>query len=172
MKTSEEISAELKGLYEADQQDRAGKYGEINLESMRVNDEERIHRAHEICALFKAGNLEFISDDFFHLAMLFQHSSNIEDYAIALELSNLGVEKGSEKCKWLSAASEDRYLLTRGEKQKWGTQFRKNEFGGWEQSPMSLDEESGATDDLRKQKGVPERVKQLEMFLDRKDIKK
>jgi hypothetical protein len=62
--------------------------------------------------------------------------------------------------------------LATGKKQKWGTQFKKNNQGEWEQSPMYSDEESGVTDYMRKEKDVPERAKQLTIFFNRKDFKK
>jgi hypothetical protein len=46
-----------------------------------------------------------------------------------------------------------------------GTQFKKDENGPWQLQPMATDQESGITDIMRKEKGVPERSKQLEIFL-------
>ena len=165
------ISSELKRLYEEDQQDRAGKYDEINLEKMRANDSVRLRRAYEIYGLIKTGQVGLSPEDYFHLAMLFQHSPKLEDYQTALEVSIAGAERGSVECAWLSAAAEDRYLLAKGERQKWGTQFKKNAQGEWEQMPMFSDEESKITDEMREEKNVPPRADQMKVFLNRKDIK-
>jgi hypothetical protein len=40
-------------------------------------------------------------------------------------LANEALAKGHPDAGWLSAAAEDRYLLSIGGKQKWGTQFAK-----------------------------------------------
>ena len=99
--------------------------------------------------------------------MLFQHGLSSEDYKIAFELTNEAVKQGNEDAKWLSAAAEDRYLLSINKKQKWGTQFKGDGRGGWEQSPMDSDEESGVTDVMRKSKNIPIRSEQLPLFLDK-----
>ena len=92
-----------------------------------------------------------------------------EDYLVAVEIAKKSAEAGSESGAWLSAAAEDRYLLATGKKQKWGTQFKK-ENGVWEQLPMQSDEESGITDEMRAQKHVPARNQQMKVFLSRDDI--
>jgi tRNA A37 N6-isopentenylltransferase MiaA len=76
------ISQELKLLFENDQKDRAGKYDEIYVEKMQTNDKARLKRAREIYKWFENNNIELLNDDFFYLAMLFQHSSSIKDYKI------------------------------------------------------------------------------------------
>ena len=160
------ISFELKELFAADQSDRSSGLGHyIDLTKMIANDKIRLVRAHEIERIFKNDQVDLTADDLYHLAMLFQHSSEAEDFKVAIELATLSGQKGNIHGKWLSAAAEDRHLLSTGQKQKWGTQFRKDENGPWQLQPMETDQESGITDIMRKEKGVPERSKQLEVFL-------
>jgi len=160
------VSFELKELFTADQSDRSSDHGHcIDLTKMIANDKIRLVRAHEIERIFKNNIADLSADDLYHLAMLFQHSPDIEDYKITIELATLSGQKGNIHGKWLSAAAEDRYLVSAGQKQKWGTQFRKDENGPWQLQPMETDQESGITDIMRKEKGVTERSKQLETFL-------
>jgi hypothetical protein len=136
---------------------------------MHENDKRRLVRAKEIYEDFKAGTLDLNGEELWKLGMLFQHSSEIQDYLAAIEIANLSAEKGSESGAWLSAAAEDRYLLNTDGKQKWGTQFIK-ESGEWKQMEMQSDEESGITDEMRAEKHVPARDQQMVVFLARDDI--
>jgi hypothetical protein len=50
-------------------------------------------------------------------------------YKKANELARQGIELGDERSKWLYAATMDRWLVSQGKPQKYGTQFRKNKKG-------------------------------------------
>jgi hypothetical protein len=152
-------------IFDSDQLDRTTHLIDLDSKKLMENDKERITQAHLIYEEYKTSKSELSAEDLYYLAMIFQHSSIIEDFLIASELATLSGEKGNDKGKWLSAAAEDRYLLAKGEKQKWGTQFKKDFGGEWELQPMASDEESGVSDEMRREKGVPERAKQLEVFL-------
>jgi hypothetical protein len=161
-------SVVIKRLFDEDQSERSLPFNEINPQTIIDNDRARVVEAHSIYTAFKESKVELSGDDLFYLAILFQHGSNSEDFLIATELATLSSEKGNNKAKWLAAATEDRYLLSKGEKQKWGTQFsKKSPDDEWELSPMASDEESGISDAMRKDKNVPERAKQFETFLSR-----
>jgi len=163
--SEENLITEIQQIHKNDQKDRSGKFENIDVEKTLINDTKRLKRGREIYLDLKNGIVSLNSESLYYLAMIFQHGSNTEDYLIALELANLAIEKGNEKSKWLSAAAEDRYLLSKGEKQKWGTQF-SNEQEGWEQSAMQDDSESGINDEMRKKNGVPIRKDQMQSFLD------
>lgn len=166
---AEEVSRELASLFKLDQAERTVGYENIDFPTMRANDKVRLQRAREIYAEVKASNIILAGEDLYHLAMLFQHSPEVPDYLTARKVADMAADKGSGAGKLLSAAAEDRYLLAVGEKQKWGTQF-KREGETWEQFPMQEDAESGITDDMRKERGVPARKDQVATFLARKDI--
>lgn len=167
--SEENLVSELQHIYESDQKDRSGKYDDIDVEKLHINDVERLKRAKEIYLDLKNGSITLNGGSLYHLAMIFQHGGNSENYSVALELANMALETGHEKSKWLSAAAEDRHLLSIGEKQKWGTQFKK-EGEDWEQSPMQEDSESGITDEMRKSMGVPILEDQMKNFLSKSDI--
>jgi len=70
-------------------------------------------------------------EDYFRLAMLFQHGTRIIDSKKAISLSKKGALLGSNDAKWLYAAAVDRLLIRQRRKQKFGTQYRKMEGGKW-----------------------------------------
>lgn len=150
------ISAELKELFDEDQSDRLAIGADWDnaelVQKMVANDAIRLGRGREIYEEYKSGTIELASEELVQLAFLFQHSGELDDYWKAHELGNDAGEEG----KWISAAAEDRWLLKRGEKQKWGTQF----FGN-DQAPMLSDEESGITDEMRRERRIPVRADQL-----------
>jgi hypothetical protein len=150
--TKKSIAAELQELYKADQNDRESD----SRQTMGASDALRLNRAREIYNDLQEGKIELSENDIFNLGLLFHHSRDVEDYRIAHELGLRAGEKG----KWLSAVAEDRYLLAKGEKQKWGTQFTK-ETGEWQLSPMQDDAESGITDEMREIQGIPIRSDQI-----------
>ncbi|MDB5237503.1 MAG: hypothetical protein JWL88_605 [Parcubacteria group bacterium] len=155
------ITQELKELFDADQADRIALHGnwdstELN-QKMREGDAVRLSRGREIYEGYKEGTVELSSDELVQLAVLFQHSRELDDYWKAHELGNDAGEEG----KWIAAAAEDRWLLAKGEKQKWGTQF----LNDTEQAPMLSDEESGITDEMRIDREIPPRSEQLAAHL-------
>ncbi len=155
------ISVELKELFEKDQEDRYALKGNWDnaelVRKMVENDTLRLKRGRKIYEEYKAGNVELANEELVQLAFLFQHSPELDDYWKAYELGNEAGEEG----KWIAAAAEDRWLLNKGEKQKWGTQF----LSGTAQAPMLSDEESGITDEMRIERRIPPRAKQLAVHL-------
>jgi hypothetical protein len=155
------VSIELKELFEKDQADRytlQGDWGNTELvQKMVANDAIRLKRGREIYEEYKAGNTLLSNEDLVQLAFLFQHSPELDDYWKAHELGKDAGEEG----KWIAAVAEDRWLLNKGGKQKWGTQF----LSGTEQAPMLSDEESGITDEMRMEMRVPPRAEQLDAHL-------
>lgn len=154
-----EISSELQSLFDADQADRTSLRGNWDnqefIQRMGDNDRLRLERASEIYDLSKSEVISLTDSEKVQLAFLFQHSHDTDDYWKAYELA----ESAGEEGKWIAAAAEDRWLISKGEKQKWGTQF----LGETEQAPMLSDEESGITDEMRIEREIPPRAKQLEV---------
>jgi len=157
------LNAELAELHSADQKDREA--WDSHDETRLGRDRARMKRAREI---YEKRDL-LTPEALFHLAILFQHGEDPEDYVKAMELAKASEEGGYEPGAWLAAAAEDRHLLSIGQKQKWGTQFR-SEDGKHEVLDMLTDEESGITDEMRKEKGVlpPEEVIRQLAEMDRK----
>jgi len=150
------VSAELKEIFDADQADRRamegnGKNSDL-VKEMLEKDAVRLEKANEIYEEYKSGSLTVSEKELGQLAFLFQHSNKSDDYQKAMELGNAAGEGG----KWIAAAAEDRWLVSKGGKQKWGTQFTHDR----EQVPMLSDEESGITDEMREERGIPARAEQ------------
>lgn len=155
------LEAELTAMFEEDQRDRNEKLYETDPDAFLCRDAARLARALE---LFELKEL-LPAQSFLDLAFLFQHGSEPDHYKKAWELADEALAQGCESAAWLTAAAEDRNLLSIGQKQKWGTQFAQNDDGEWEQQAMAEDAESGITDDLRRAKNVPPRGEQLMVFL-------
>lgn len=166
---SKEIGTELREIYDADQVERVVGHENIDFDTMHEHDKPRLARAKEIYALVKEDSIDLTGEELYFLAILFQHSPAVEDYVTAKEIGLLSAERGYELGKWMSAAAEDRYLINTGKKQIWGTQFTKDS-GEWKLVPMQSDEESGITDEMRREKNVPIRADQMKVFLARTDI--
>lgn len=143
---NQKLDKEIAIMYATDQADRTNVSG---LDQMRHNDEVRLKRALEIYGLYKEGE-RLSGESLKKLAMIFQHAPTTDGIEKAFELSSAAVKLGYEPAEWLMAASEDRLLMYQGKKQKWGTQFKKDEVGKWYQYPIEDDSISGATDELRK----------------------
>jgi hypothetical protein len=76
---------------------------------------------------------------FWFAAMVFQHGRDSEDYLLAHVLSSTAVAKGNRNGLWLAAASFDRYLLSVGKKQIYGTQFDLEKGTTWTQKNYDED---------------------------------
>ncbi len=151
------ISSELQNLYDTDQADRPVSREDWNnqelMQTMADNDTRRLQRAKEIYEQYNAGALSLTDVEKVQLAFLFQHSLDTDDYEKVVELGNAAGEEG----KWIAAAGEDRWLISKGDKQKWGTQFTHD----GNPMPMLSDEESGITDEMRRERDIPVRGEQL-----------
>ncbi len=105
--------------------------------------------------------------DYYHAAVILQHSDKPEHYKLANELCSKAIDLGEKRAKWLYAATFDRYLLNTGEKyQKFGTQYEKGENGLWRLCPVDPE----TTDEMRAECNVPplEKLKGREKELNKK----
>jgi TonB family protein len=109
----------LTELYEQDQADR--RLGDdADWTAITRRDAER--RA-EVQRLLDTGAVRSAADHY-HAAMVFQHGSDSTAYRMARDLAREAEQLGSEPARWLAAAAHDRYLISIGEPQHYGTQFR------------------------------------------------
>lgn len=76
------------------------------------------------------------SDDFYRAAMLFQHGTDFRSYALAVALAAVSGHLGESWGRSLYAMALDRFLLSVGQKQHFGTNFEKTE-GVWKLSPYN-----------------------------------
>lgn len=147
----------LTHLYEQDQSDR--KPGtSLNGDQIVAHDE---NRQKEVLAIMREGGMA-TADDYFHAAMVFQHSNAPDDNALAygLAVTAARIDPGNKMAKWLSAAAWDRALMRRKKPQWYGTQFVKNfTTGKWELYQI---DETAVTDEDREKTGVPSLARQRE----------
>lgn len=141
----------LATMYQEDQRDRREGQEEARCLLNAVCDKERQVAALEIV---RAGHLR-TANDYFHAAMIFQHSILADDNALAYALASVAARIDPEHrgAKWLAAAAWDRTLMRKSKPQWYGTQFTKpNASAEWELYPV---DETVVTDEERKKLGVP-----------------
>ncbi|MBN1967899.1 MAG: tetratricopeptide repeat protein [Candidatus Delongbacteria bacterium] len=117
---------ELVEIYKADQADRQTQPIDWNIVSKR--DSLREVRIYELLDSNKVRT----SLDYHNAAMIFQHGRDSVAYAMAVKLMKKSIELDSTANKWLLAAAIDRYLLSKGEPQIYGTQYWKMKDQPWE----------------------------------------
>jgi hypothetical protein len=141
-------NAELARIFQEDQDDRKPGLHGIDWAKVKPRDDARLARTRE---LYASGALRTAAD-WFHAALILQHSSEADDYLLAHEMSVAAVVQGEKDARWLAAASEDRFLMKIGRKQRFGTQYEPaDEPGKYRLAPT----ESQVTDELRAVLGTP-----------------
>lgn len=142
-------SEELKRIYEEDQSDRKPTAGKgIDWNFVGPRDEARELKVKELIGrdCLKSGS------DYYYAAMILQHAQAPDDYLLAHDLCVVAISKGEERAKWLAAASLDRFLVSIGRSQRFGTQFGGTRPG----MPMKLrPTDPSVTDGLRRAFNVP-----------------
>jgi hypothetical protein len=94
--------------------------------------------------LYREGKL-VTGPDYLNAALVLQHGRAPEDFLLAHEFAVVAIGKGQASfASWLAAASEDRFLMTIGRKQRFGTQLT---------DPIVVD--GDITDHLREALDVP-----------------
>jgi hypothetical protein len=141
-------NTELARMFQEDQDDRKPGLHGIDWAVVKPRDDARLERTRQ---LYAAGRLR-TGADWFHAALILQHSSEADDYLLAHEMCIAAVAKGEMDAKWLAAASEDRFLMKIGRKQRFGTQYEPaDEPGKFRLAPT----DPQVTDDLREVLGTP-----------------
>ncbi|HEV8369488.1 MAG TPA: hypothetical protein VGQ39_16150 [Pyrinomonadaceae bacterium] len=112
---------ELARLMAEDQADRTPDDAKsIDWKIVGPRDAARLKRVKELYAQnqLKTGG------DYYHAAMILQHSDVADDFLLAHELCVVAISKGDKRGRWLAAASEDRFLMNLNRPQRFATQFR------------------------------------------------
>lgn len=138
---------EMTAMFNADQSDRQ-HMDEIDWNAIATHDEE--HRV-RTKALLAAGKLHSASD-FYHAAFIFQHGQTPDDYLLAHTLAVVAAARGRADAAWIAAASLDRYLMSIGQKQIYGTQYMTPKGKPVTQEPY---DRALISDALRGALGVP-----------------
>jgi len=144
-----EENRELRKMYEEDVEEKtnADWNDKKTVAIIKENDKRRKKRVEEIIS---EGGLK-VASDYHHADLIFLHGETTTDYKKANELAKIAMEMGDERSKWLYAATMDRWLVSQGKPQKYGTQFRKNKNGEWEMYPV----DPTTTDQERASLNVP-----------------
>lgn len=114
---SPEITARLKQLFEADQAARQTQA--IDWERVARED---TNRRFEVLDYLTHGQLTF-PESLYYAAFIFQHGNCSDHFQLAHQLAERALDLGYDKAHWIYAATLDRYLLSIGQPQKYGTQF-------------------------------------------------
>jgi hypothetical protein len=148
VRTPEKDNEDLTRLMDEDQADRSPAAGRtIDWKIVGPRDEIRLRRAKE---LYTEDQLR-TGKDYFNAALILQHSDAPDDYLLAHELCIVAIKKGAG-VESLAAASEDRFLMSIGRPQRFGTQYRSD----GPNAPFRLYKmDSGVTDTLRRMMNVP-----------------
>ena len=154
----------LGALYAADQDDRTGTDAEL---ITRWSDVERrdSERREEVRRLIEAGEVR-TGLDHYHAAMVFQHGDTADDYRLARDHAREAVDLGYERARWLAAAAHDRYLLSIGQPQHYGTQFRIVE-GVTYLRPIDAD----AVTDAERRAARTRTLEEIQAFLAEQNVK-
>lgn len=109
----------LKKMYEEDQKAREAEH--INWKELTKQDSVR----RSIVKSMIKQNVLSTSNDYYHAAMVFQHGKDSTSYKLAWDYSLKAamMDSTNTNARWLSAASYDRYLISIGKPQVYGTQF-------------------------------------------------
>ncbi len=117
----------LNSLFKDDQNDRNSGLSEKDPELFAKRETVRYREAQELYALYERNPELFSGEMKFDLALIFQHGKESVDYQRALELARSSEADGFGGAETLVKATEDRYLLSLGQPQKWGTQAKREE---------------------------------------------
>ncbi|NQV52090.1 MAG: tetratricopeptide repeat protein [Flavobacteriales bacterium] len=158
-----EDNQELVEIYKNDQGDR--QPAEIDWSVVSSRDSARRAR---VLDMLEEG-LVRTSKDYQNAAMVFQHGGDSTSYGMAVKLMEESIELDPEANKWLLAAATDRYLLSIGKLQIYGTQYHRIKDEPWQLSEMDTTQ---ITDAQRKEYGVETLAEQKEKVkqLNRKDL--
>lgn len=160
-KPDPKISKRMKKMF---QQDQSARHGIMSHKDRwaKLEKGDQARRV-EVMRYLAEGKLAS-ADDFFNAAMIFQHGTCADHYKLANQFSEKAMNMGNHDARWLYAASLDRYLMTLGKPQKYGTQYQQNQkTGKWELYTV----DPATTDEERARYDVPpmaETQKQLEQM--------
>lgn len=130
-----DITAVLHALYAEDQAVRyAGISSPLDIVRFVGGDWLRVNKVRRIVA----ADLLSSAEDYANAARILQHGTTSEDYLTAQTLSLQAFELGAETMLRHSALAEDRYLVSIGKPQKYGTQFACTPPDGWQLSSVDV----------------------------------
>ncbi len=127
----------LDDLYAADQKDREAVYSSVaEVDALKLRDGER---RRELVTMIGQGSVN-TSNDLYHAAVLFLHGTEPKEFLSAHRLATVAAINGHRPSRWLAAATLDRFLMSIGLPQTYGTQFEHNEDDNTYQLRLPIDD--------------------------------
>jgi hypothetical protein len=122
------IDRELKRIFDEDQSDSRP----YDTRDQKAETDSRARsRVNAVSEILKKERLRS-PDDYYHAAMVLQHSNRSEDFLRAHVLATVAGFKGHRRGAWLSAASLDLFLMSVGRPQIFGTIYGRDNFKRYE----------------------------------------
>jgi hypothetical protein len=113
-----DISLRMANLMFSDQAVRRAPW---DVDPQQVNEEDTLRRI-EVLDHIKNGEIQS-GRNLVYGAFIFQHGDCPDHYQFANRLAQIALDAGYPDARWIYAATLDRYLMSLGELQKYGTQY-------------------------------------------------
>lgn len=139
------ISERVRVIFNEDQKARTGE--DVDWEVLNRGDTAR---RTEVMDYLEQGQLS-TGVDLYYAAFIFQHGNCPEHYKLANRLAGKAISLDYNDARWIYAATLDRYLLSRGKKQKFGTQYTSTDGCTYVLEPVN----PKTTDKERRRYDVP-----------------
>lgn len=132
------VSVHMAELFLADQ---APRHLPWIVDPHEANQADLAHRQ-EVLSLLQKGQIVALRD-LVYAAFIFQHGDCPEHYLLANRLAQIAMDSGYADARWIYAATLDRYLMSLGQPQKYGTQktWIDGKFQLYPVDPATTDEE-------------------------------
>lgn len=114
------INTVLEKLYLEDKKERDGELTQSQVGILEKNTSKRLKQVYSLLPNIDESEIW----NCHYVAYLLQHGSSSEDLKLAHKYARKAVKMGSRVTKWLYAATKDRYLISTGRSQKYGTQYQ------------------------------------------------
>ena len=143
------INMELSRLVAEDQSERRMFVKGEKLPDMAEHDAARREK---VLTMLADGRIR-TSKDFENASWIMQHGTTSEDYQLAYAFATLAakMDQDNRSARWLTAATFDRMLRSRGKPQWYGTQYQ---IIGENQLELEPIDESAVSDEERLEKGL------------------
>ena len=127
----------LDELYAADQKDREKVYNSASeVDALKERDQQR---RRELVEMIGQGGVN-TANDLYHAAVLFLHGTEPKEFLAAHRMATIASINGHRPSRWLSAASLDRFLMSIGLPQTYGTQFEHSDEDNRYQLRLPIDD--------------------------------
>ncbi|KTC83719.1 hypothetical protein [Legionella brunensis] len=122
-------SKELQTLLEADQKDRESDWSQLTPEELQQIEENDLNRRKRVGEIFGEGCIS-TSKDYFAAYLIYQHGDIPDHYYQAFLFALRAAEHHHQEGGQSTANALDRYLISIGHRQLFGTQYFSESLGG------------------------------------------